>query len=191
MFRYLITLLSIVIFSQVEICYSQNTEEYIKKILDPEYPVYIETGNKDADNANYLLAMKNYARKHPAFPKFNNTGNKTFDEKTYNTKVEEWFKMHPYVPQYIDLGNKKQDQENYEKAITEWSNRYPDKFHEYKELKEKIESEKKFSKPKKLNAEEYAKEKEVRKRTEQNQGYKKIYTGNAKKDVELKQKNNK
>jgi len=110
-----------------------NVEEndIILKYLDPNFPVKEITGDKRANEENYLSAMAAYAKSHPAFPMYINNGNPEEDQKTYDRACARWFSINKYFPQYIDTGKPNIDKENFEKAAREWKNFYQA---EYKEL---------------------------------------------------------
>jgi hypothetical protein len=75
----------------------------------PGFPAYLNTGNKDLDDANYDAAKQNWinenrpmfddyqnevTRKYmtmPGFPKYVNTGNSVNDIAAYESAKQDWF----------------------------------------------------------------------------------------------------
>ncbi|OFX19048.1 MAG: hypothetical protein A2033_06665 [Bacteroidetes bacterium GWA2_31_9] len=102
---------------------------------DPNYPKYIDSGNKEYDNDVFQNAKIKYAIEHPAFPMYINTGNQGADQAKYDREVEKWFKQNLFFPEFVDRGNPVQDKENWEKSKREWINRYPEKYKKLVETK--------------------------------------------------------
>lgn len=101
------------------------------KYLDPNYPVYLSTGDKFADDESYRTAMHNYSEQHPPFPEYKNNGNPEQDMIMFDRAKQVWYFQNPYFPQFIDTGKPAIDSANYRLATREWKNHFQ---MEYKEL---------------------------------------------------------
>jgi hypothetical protein len=124
-------LVSALLFSQEKDKPCDVLPDAVLKYLDPDYPVFINTGDKFADNENYRNAVKSYARQHPPFPVYVNNGNPEEDQIAFENAKQIWFAQNPFFPQYIDTGNPPMDVANYNLACREWKNHFQ---REYKEL---------------------------------------------------------
>jgi len=98
------------------------------KYIDPEYPKYVDTGDKMNDLNVFEHAKRDYAKKHGSFPSYANTGNAVQDSLDYEKAKTEWFINNSYYPVLIETGDVLADKENFERAKAEWIKKFPEQY---------------------------------------------------------------
>lgn len=84
----------------------------------PGFPLYVDTGNKELDNANYKAAKEVWINENRALYD-------AYLNQTSITSDPENLRSMPGYPQYIDTGNPLEDKAQFDQAREKW-------FYDYK-----------------------------------------------------------